>query len=683
MVKKHNLKYILTNTFIKFGLIPIVIISSIFIATYYYSSLFLVDYNSKFMIKYVLENSNKLIKNDITAIKNNILHISRNALLLQAQYQNLFKDINSSLPTNIEFATATNGVYYQTTKDDTSLYYSSDTKIGQRERDKALLSHKMKGTLKSIVDNNPMIVASYFNSWDNMSRYYPFIDNVYNQFGSTLNMEEFEFYYLADKKHNPSKGYVWTDTYLDPAGKGWMLSCIVPIYNGDFLEGVSGMDITIDNILKHITNKKISFDAKMAIVNNKGKVLAISKEIEKLFNNHSKKILDYDDNIIKIDNIDYMIIKKVEPTTDWTILIFIKHNNILENIYLLKEKINDIIYLSIIFIIIFLVIYGYILLKIFRQNRKNIIIPINQLTQQTILVGDGYDFIDIKESEIYEIDKLHDNFKIMMNTLNKHKNKLIENNNSLENRIKEQVNEALLKDKQIQKYSKHAQMGEMIGMIAHQWRQPLTSISAISSNISLKAILGTLNNEIIEDGTNRIVEQCQQMSDTINTFINFVKPSNKKKSFKIAHSINNIIEIMGVQLVTHNIDVNRDDIDEELTLIGYEDLLEQVIINILANSRDAFDELNINNKVIKISVKNHNQIPLIIIEDNAGGIDKKVKDRIFNPYFTTKKEGKGTGLGLYMSLDIMRKSFNGDLTHKNSENGSIFSIFCGEKDKVD
>ena len=679
MIKKRYLKDILTTTFIKLGLLPIIVVSSIFIVSYYYGNLFLIQYNSKFIINHVLEESNQIIQNNIKDIENKLLNISKNALLLQTEHQALFKEQNITLPTNIKFQVAPNGVYYQTTKDKTSLYYSSTTKIGDKERYKALLSHKMDITLKSIVDNNHIIVASYFNSWDNMNRYYPYINNVYEQFGATIDIPKHEFYYLADKKHNPTKSYVWTDTYNDPAGKGWMLSCIVPIYNGEFLEGVTGIDITIENIIKHIIDKELPFDAKMLIVNGNDKKLASSNNLQKLSKRYSKKILNCTHSILNLtmNNKDYIIVKEIVPSTEWTILIFIEKDNILSDINTIQEKSNNLIFFSMLLLFILLLIYSYFIFKIFKKDSNNIIIPINQLTQQTILVNDGYNFISIKKSGIYEIDKLHDNFEIMINSLYSHKEKLEDINKTLEKRIKEQVDEALLKDKQIQKYSKHAQMGEMIGMIAHQWRQPLTAISATSSNILLRSSLGTLDNSMLQTTTARIVDQCQQMSDTINTFMNFVKPSNKKKEFKLYHSINDIIEIMGIQLVTHNIHIDREEINEDLTVVGYEDLIEQVIINILANARDAFDELDIDDKFIKISVKNHNKIPLITIEDNAGGIDNKVKDRIFNPYFTTKKEGKGTGLGLYMSLDIMRKSFNGDLIHKNTKNGSIFSIFCG------
>jgi len=225
--------------------------------------------------------------------------------------------------------------------------------------------------------------------------------------------------------------------------------------------------------------------------------------------------------------------------------------------------------------------------------------------------------------------------------------------------------------------NKLAQMGEMISMIAHQWRQPLNAISATGINLSLLSSMEILDDAKVQEGSEFIQDQCQKMSTTIDTFMNFVKPSKESKSFKLVDTLDSIIHIMGTQLINHNIKVDINVTDKDISMVGYEDLLEQVIINILSNARDAFDELKIDNKFIDIEIYETDNISMIRIKDNAGGIPKDIADKIFNPYFTTKEQGKGTGIGLYMSLDIMRKSFNGDLIYSATDNGSCFKIICG------
>ena len=238
------------------------------------------------------------------------------------------------------------------------------------------------------------------------------------------------------------------------------------------------------------------------------------------------------------------------------------------------------------------------------------------------------------------------------------------------------ISETKQKDEQLLQQSKLAQMGDMIGMIAHQWRQPLNAISASGINISLLSSMGALDDSKLQESSEFIQEQCQKMSETIDTFLNFVKPSKELKEFKLAHSLYSILHIMGTQLENHNIKVSIENIDEELSITGHEDLLEQVIINILSNARDALDELKKENKFIKISIFKGETSPIITIEDNGGGIPDEIAQKIFNPYFTTKEQGKGTGLGLYMSKDIMKKSFGGDLLYSKTEDGSIFKVIC-------
>jgi len=231
-------------------------------------------------------------------------------------------------------------------------------------------------------------------------------------------------------------------------------------------------------------------------------------------------------------------------------------------------------------------------------------------------------------------------------------------------------------EKLIQNQGKLAQMGEMISMIAHQWRQPLNAISASSIKVSLLSQMGMIKDEDIHESSTFIQNQCQTMSETIETFMNFVKPSKESKEFELIDSINDILSIISTQFKNKNIEIVVEESKENIFIDGHEDLLEQVIINILSNARDAFDEIDISDKLINITIDIKDNMPIITIEDNAGGIPNKIAEKIFNPYFTTKEQGKGTGIGLYMSLDIMKKSFNGDLVYQPINNGSRFIIIC-------
>jgi signal transduction histidine kinase len=250
-------------------------------------------------------------------------------------------------------------------------------------------------------------------------------------------------------------------------------------------------------------------------------------------------------------------------------------------------------------------------------------------------------------------------------------------NDELEYRIEKSVQQIREQERMLLVQSKNAIMGEMLEMVAHQWRQPLTSIGMISNNILLKIILnedqdlsiGKFENEL--EGINK---QVKYLSDTIDDFRNFFKESKTKKEVYVTEIVQKSISLIKKQFEHSAIEIELVNDASEVILYTYINELTQVFLNILHNSRDAFDSQNIKNKKIKIHCFSVNENLTIKIEDNAGGIDDDVLPKIFEPYFSTKKQQNGTGLGLYMSKIIINKHLEGDIYAKNIENGASFII---------
>ncbi|MFA6137534.1 MAG: HAMP domain-containing sensor histidine kinase [Sulfurimonas sp.] len=239
--------------------------------------------------------------------------------------------------------------------------------------------------------------------------------------------------------------------------------------------------------------------------------------------------------------------------------------------------------------------------------------------------------------------------------------------------IKEIERESKQRDTLMFQQAKMAQMGEMIGMIAHQWRQPINAISASSIKLSLSNTLGRLTPDGVEEHALFVQNQCQKMSNVIDSFLSYSSNRSEEKNFHIQDVIKTIHEFVSVQYSAHNIKIVIE-IDDALddTIFGREDMLEQVLLNLLSNAKDAFDisTLEIQKSICIRYIKPKE----IVIEDNAGGVDDSVLDKLFVPYFTTKAKGKGTGLGLYMGKRIMNEHFSGDLIYKKIGNNSFFTI---------
>ena len=252
---------------------------------------------------------------------------------------------------------------------------------------------------------------------------------------------------------------------------------------------------------------------------------------------------------------------------------------------------------------------------------------------------------------------------------------LIDLQNNLEIRVKEEVEKNRTKDLEILEFSKMVSMGEMIGNIAHQWRQPLSAISTLSTSIIAQKEFGIYDdNDLIKD-MNKINESSQYLSETINTFRDFLKDKKELKEQVLQDNIKSAISIVGTVLKDVNIDF-EDNVDYsnpiKITIVSGE--LPQVIINIINNAKDIILEKELENGLIKLDLILENEKAIITIEDNGGGVPEKILPKIFDPYFTTKHQSKGTGLGLHMSYRIVTESMNGKLYVRNINDGAKFFI---------
>ncbi|RLA79752.1 MAG: hypothetical protein DRG78_12295 [Epsilonproteobacteria bacterium] len=251
--------------------------------------------------------------------------------------------------------------------------------------------------------------------------------------------------------------------------------------------------------------------------------------------------------------------------------------------------------------------------------------------------------------------------------------KIKELNNSLEDRVSEELAKNRAKDAHLIHQSRLAQMGEMISMIAHQWRQPLSSISATSTGLSIKAQLGTLNEAIIIEQTKLISQYTQHLSQTIDDFRNFFKPNKDKISTNYNELIQSVSSIIETSIKNKNIKLLKE-LDLEENFLSFPNELKQVILNLIKNSEDALVEGDVKNPYIKIITYKQDDSFILEVHDNAGGVPEDIIAKIFNPYFSTKLKKEGTGLGLYMSKMIIEEHCKGLLSVENSDEGAIFKI---------
>jgi PAS domain S-box-containing protein len=232
-------------------------------------------------------------------------------------------------------------------------------------------------------------------------------------------------------------------------------------------------------------------------------------------------------------------------------------------------------------------------------------------------------------------------------------------------------------DKMLQQQSKLAQMGEMISMIAHQWRQPLNAISLTSSVISMKAKKDQLDSEKVIELTKNISEYAHHLSETINDFREFFKSDKKSESVHWTEIVTDVLHIIEESIINKNISIVKK-LESKDRFVSYPNELKQVVLNLIKNAEDVLLEKNIENPYIEITTYKDGKYSILEISDNGGGIPNKIIDNIFDPYFSTKKAKEGTGLGLYMSKTIVEKHCHGKLDVVNTKDGALFRITVEE-----
>ncbi len=223
--------------------------------------------------------------------------------------------------------------------------------------------------------------------------------------------------------------------------------------------------------------------------------------------------------------------------------------------------------------------------------------------------------------------------------------------------------------------SRMAAMGEMISMIAHQWKQPLASIAAAISNLKFRLEIDKIDKKSLQNKLVDMDKYIIYMSETIDDFRNFFKKDKEKMLVSLDYIVDISLEMLNKPL--SNIKVTNKKIKLNKLYI-YKNELLQVMLNILNNSQDAFSENKIENPTINISYKETHDEQIIIIKDNAGGIPKNIIDKIFDPYFTTKEKRNGTGLGLYMCKTIIEKHFKGEIKVKSEKQNTSFKIIINK-----
>lgn len=515
------LKDLIYKEYMKAALLPIFIIEATLLIIYFSTTGYIENKTKNTLLTEAKQNIKEISKREAKNINQQINSMTDLGIILQKENQRYFTHPEDfRFKKGVDFGYAENGVFYKLNNNGgSSLFYSKLTSIGNAQRKKALGTEALDPILKAVYEANSYNVGVYFNSFDSMCRYYPFLPQVYNVFEADMNIPQFNFYYEADGIHDPLRSVVWTNAYLDPAGKGWMASCIAPIYNKDFLEGVTGIDITIDKIVKNILNLKLPWNSGAFLVDKNGVILAMPENTESilklkelreqaykthvkkdtlkpqefnLLNNKDHEIANQIKGIFKSGSVikdfqsggkKYFITQDIIEKTGWHLMILVDKDSVYEPIHKLDAITKRIGTFALLFMICFYILFFYYLMHKSKRIADKIADPVIDVAVLTREMIDSHGIKKDKyqnKTDIEEIEMLMDNFNKMTEELDifytSLENKVLERTEELEkknNELKIAYKELKEIQQQIVQQEKMASIGQLVAGVAHEINNPM------------------------------------------------------------------------------------------------------------------------------------------------------------------------------------------------------------------
>ncbi|MGN7934016.1 histidine kinase [Pseudomonas sp. AF76] len=419
--ERVSLRRWIWRAFASTSLLPLVLVEGVLITTYFITNQSI--RNSQ--IEYLHQSATRDIQ----------VSVQQNALLVQGQLEQIHKAIglyakstehelteNQNL-TAASLSLSADGVRYSAVNDGASAsFYSNVTAPQKQDLYKVSLLANQDFMMKQLKDGDPLIASIYFNSWDSYNRIYPWF-NTLEQYPHDMDIPQYNFYYLADAQHNPERKVVWTDVYLDPAGQGWMMSAIAPVYRGDFLEGVAGVDVTVDGILKRIEQLQMPWDGYLMLVNDKLDVMAVPKAGQRDFSLHvenqpagepvdrerlqspdlnlarhpdlaslNKNLPDHSQGIVALtlNGRPHLVAWDEIPSTGWFLLAVVDEAAVMHETNLLASHYREVGYLLVAGLVLFYTLFFAFMWWRTRDLSRQLSTPVQGVSQMMREIGRGH-----------------------------------------------------------------------------------------------------------------------------------------------------------------------------------------------------------------------------------------------------------------------------------------------------
>ncbi len=663
------------RSYFRAALIPLLVVEVAFIAIYLAANHLATQENLAAVRAIATDELRRIAQRESVVIQKQLASISQVTDLFRRQTAPILATPFDPGPEERNrYAYSSEGVYYTTCDNGGgALFYSGVVPVGPKQREKAWRTARLDPLMRDIQQTHPLVVQIYLNTFDSLNRIYPYFE-VLSQYAPRMDIPSYNFYYEADAAHNPGRGVVWTDVYVDPAGQGWMVSCIAPVYRDDFLEGVVGLDITVGTITDTILNLAIPWNGYGVLVSKTGTLLALPRAGEDDWGLKELTTHAYTDairqdtfkpeefNIYRragfaglqnqAEGVAELDLKGAQlaawatiPETGWKLVVLVRESNIYAQASELGRRLFAIGAWMVGGVILFYLVFFFILYQRARNMARSIAGPLETIDALVERIGQGDYEQKTPEFKVLELQKTATGLVAMGSQLGAVNQRL-----RLAQQEAEQARDAALESSRLK--------SEFLAAVSHEIRTPMNGILGML-DLLLDTPLETQQREFAQAGR----ESGQALLHIINDILDFSKIEAGKVTlaptpFSPLALVEGAADVLAPKAHEKRLELMSFVAPHAPRRVsGDEGRLRQVLLNLLGNAVKFTERGEITVRCELERLTERYAWLRFTVADTGIGIAPAARGRLFQPFTqvdgsATRRFG-GTGLGLSISKRLV------------------------------